>query len=135
MTTTTLSRPYHPKYKAELIIIFDKCKLIGELCKTLNRSIAWINKIHDCDTIKLKMNDKIPSSLKDKIMNYWFGELPSLSEEEKFRYKLKLQSQNKLKRDLTRKKRGSKQLSVYDKVSMFGVKSIKYYPAGGKKNK
>ena len=122
MKTAIPPRSFHPQYKAELIMIFDRCKYISDLCKTLNRSIAWINKVYDSDTVKLKMSDQIPPSLADKLMDYWFGELPSLSEEEKLRYKL--QSQTKTKKQ-----------SIYDKVSIFGIKSIKYYPVGGKKNK
>ena len=47
MKTTTPSHSYHPQYKAELIMILDKCRNISELCKMINRSIAWINKVHD----------------------------------------------------------------------------------------
>lgn len=130
MKTAIPPRSFHPQYKAELIMIFDRCKYISDLCKTLNRSIAWINKVYDSETVKLKMSDQIPPTLADKLMDYWFGELPSLSEEEKLRYKL--QSQTKTKKRLPSK---TKKQSIYDKVSIFGIKSIKYYPVGGKKNK
>ncbi len=132
MKTVIPPRSFHPQYKAELIMILDRCKYISDLCKTLNRSIAWINKVYDSETVKLKMTDQIPPSLADKLMDYWFGELPSLSEEEKFRYKL--QSQTKPKKSLPSKRKGAKKQSVYDKVSIFGIKSIKYYPVGGKNN-
>ena len=68
MKTAIPPRSFHPQYKAELIMIFDRCKYISDLCKTLNRSIAWINKVYDSETVKLKMSDQIPPSLADKLM-------------------------------------------------------------------
>lgn len=133
MNTKTIVRSYHPQSKGELIYIIDKCSDVSQLCKALNRSIAWINKVYDSETVKLKMTDKIPQSLCDKLFDYWFKELPScLSEDEKIR--LRFTSQTKLKKSYSTRKRGTKKQSVYDKASIFGVNSIKYYPAGGKKN-
>ena len=109
MKTAIPHVPFIRNIKAELIMIFDRCKYISDLCKTLNRSIAWINKVYDSETVKLKMSDQIPPTLADKLMDYWFGELPSLSEEEKLRYKL--QSQTKTKKDCPLKQKNNQYMT------------------------